>query len=705
MRIKKIFIVFVLLLNVLFLGACVSQNVKSIVSIEKAHSEGLTDIYVITYSDGTTSTFTIKNGEKGDQGEQGIQGEKGDQGEPGKDGKPGNDAKEILDVRYVSSEGIMDTYEIVYKDGSTTTFTIANSALCNHDDKNYDDKCDTCLRPFHENHVDKNDNLKCDICGKDYDDGPCTDHKDDDKNCLCDYCSKSYHLDNDSNGYCDKCNSAMGYYAKWQYNSTGFNGQGMTVKIKVANLAESDPFSADYIGPDQEFKMKHQQLVQQAYNVKIEYVDYTISEAWGPRRITAIIDGYTNGSYQKDDIYVVDIVSSWIPQIVKTGALAELGEVKNGDVISGILAEYSDKYVQNSTINEVASASNKLYGISTSKPTPDHFMYYNIDLVETAQVEDPAEMWLRGEWTVTEFEKWVANIQTALPEGKYALDLGFPEFAIGLVASTGNQFVTISPIQRINFLDDGVISNIEIIQELYANGYYVPGRGTDDYTKEFMEGESIMASGQLWYINDPARWDSKANKLNIGVVPYPAADDDNIVVETTSDASQAVIGANGEPLAYNGEYVSGLNLENAKFKIPYSSNSASVYSILDYANGKNGINATVIANILIDLYAGYGYNDPELGEITKEQEFKNYLETLFDRPVDVEVVMSVYDRTYFEIFEDVSMTVGGGSQFGPNGFWPICAALCKSTDDPYTKLSEIYEPYRQAMIDMGYNPL
>lgn len=49
----------------------------SIVSIEKTSSEGLIDTYTITYSDNSTSTFTVVNGE---QGEQGIQ------GEPGKDG-------------------------------------------------------------------------------------------------------------------------------------------------------------------------------------------------------------------------------------------------------------------------------------------------------------------------------------------------------------------------------------------------------------------------------------------------------------------------------------------------------------------------------------------------------------------------------------------------------------------------------------------
>ena len=51
---------------------------NSIVSITKTNTQGLIDTYTITYSDGTTSTFTVVNGK---DGEQGIQ------GEPGKDGK------------------------------------------------------------------------------------------------------------------------------------------------------------------------------------------------------------------------------------------------------------------------------------------------------------------------------------------------------------------------------------------------------------------------------------------------------------------------------------------------------------------------------------------------------------------------------------------------------------------------------------------
>lgn len=47
------------------------QDGKSIKEIKKTSTSGLVDTYTITLTDGTTSTFTVTNGEKGDKGETG----------------------------------------------------------------------------------------------------------------------------------------------------------------------------------------------------------------------------------------------------------------------------------------------------------------------------------------------------------------------------------------------------------------------------------------------------------------------------------------------------------------------------------------------------------------------------------------------------------------------------------------------------------
>jgi serine protease Do len=61
-----------------------SENVY-VVKIEKTSSDENKDVYTVTYSDGTTTTFEVENGEDG------AKGAKGDAGKDGKDGEDGKD--------------------------------------------------------------------------------------------------------------------------------------------------------------------------------------------------------------------------------------------------------------------------------------------------------------------------------------------------------------------------------------------------------------------------------------------------------------------------------------------------------------------------------------------------------------------------------------------------------------------------------------
>ena len=69
---------------------------KSIQTIEKTGTAGLVDTYTITYSDGTTSTFDVTNGNG------------------------------IASVAKTGTAGLVDTYTITFQDGSTTTFEVHN---------------------------------------------------------------------------------------------------------------------------------------------------------------------------------------------------------------------------------------------------------------------------------------------------------------------------------------------------------------------------------------------------------------------------------------------------------------------------------------------------------------------------------------------------------------------------------------------------
>ena len=89
---------------------------RGIVSIARTGTDGHVDTYTITYSDATTSTFQITNGEDGTNGVDGA---------PGAQGAPG---RGITSVSKTGNSGLVDTYTITYSDASTSTFQITNGA-------------------------------------------------------------------------------------------------------------------------------------------------------------------------------------------------------------------------------------------------------------------------------------------------------------------------------------------------------------------------------------------------------------------------------------------------------------------------------------------------------------------------------------------------------------------------------------------------
>ena len=122
---------------IVFVG-CSQSN--SIVSIEKTGSSGNIDTYTITYSDGSTSYFTVTNGVDGEQGIQGIPGKDGHTpiitiGENGNwfiDGIDSNqtaigkNGNSIVAIEKTGTNDNIDTYTITYSDGSTSYFTVTN---------------------------------------------------------------------------------------------------------------------------------------------------------------------------------------------------------------------------------------------------------------------------------------------------------------------------------------------------------------------------------------------------------------------------------------------------------------------------------------------------------------------------------------------------------------------------------------------------
>lgn len=79
-----------------------------ILSIEKESSSGLTDTYVINFTDGSSTTFLVKNGEKG------------------KDGTPGVGIESVVQTVTSPDSGGTNKITVTKTDGTTSTFVIKN---------------------------------------------------------------------------------------------------------------------------------------------------------------------------------------------------------------------------------------------------------------------------------------------------------------------------------------------------------------------------------------------------------------------------------------------------------------------------------------------------------------------------------------------------------------------------------------------------
>ncbi len=97
-----------------------------------------------------------------------------------------------------------------------------------------------------------------------------------------------------------------------------------------------------------------------------------------------------------------------------------------------------------------------------------------------------------------------------------------------------------------------------------------------------------------------------------------------------------------------GEYISGIDMSNSSFGVPFTSTS-NCYSIINTSNGKNGINNKIIFAILYDLFECQGVN-PSDPYRTEDDIYRSWLLTKkLASSIYVEAIMSVQEKCLFRI--------------------------------------------------------
>ena len=105
---------------------------RGILNIIGPMTNGLTDTYTITYTDGTTSTFTVTNGAAGANGATGSQ---GPQGETGPQGPAGADGQDGFSPVVTTTTAADSTIVTITDANGPHTFVLHNPLCCTTDSK------------------------------------------------------------------------------------------------------------------------------------------------------------------------------------------------------------------------------------------------------------------------------------------------------------------------------------------------------------------------------------------------------------------------------------------------------------------------------------------------------------------------------------------------------------------------------------------
>lgn len=498
------------------------------------------------------------------------------------------------------------------------------------------------------------------------------------------------------------------YQPRWNLNSIGYKGNGEDVVILVNPLEEYDPYNTGYNLDDKAIKQYHLSDVNSAYNVKVKYEQYDASAPWGPDRVTHIKDNQKDGTFSKKNIYVVSITSQWVPTLVRANALAPLYD---NTTKSGLFKEVG--YEQDPVISQSMTDNKKVYGYSTGIARPDYFMYYNVDLAKASKLADPAELWLQGKWTWTTFEQWVKQAQTNLTGGtfKNVIDVGAAPFFIGAANAQG--YPLINSNGNVLFSKTNQVNIFKKMADLYEGGYWNTAHGGNDVTGLFLNGQTVFANGDLWFLKASNRFDPSKVKFKIGIVPYPTRDGELMTPYTEPydyydsqgnlvHVSNPILREDGTPLKDDGgNDIYGLNIDSkAKFRIPYT--GVANYSILNFKQTASGLTSSIVFHILYDLVSGLGEDPDKTVKLTADEAYRASIARKLDRDIDADVIMSVQDgQLVYELMEVVSMTAGGASHYGANGWWAQGPAIIKTPNNVKAALDALVPPYEEAVRDLG----
>ncbi|MEE8601337.1 ABC transporter substrate-binding protein [Euzebya tangerina] len=235
--------------------------------------------------------------------------------------------------------------------------------------------------------------------------------------------------------------------------------------------------------------------------------------------LSAVIAQRVGGGTQDIDVYYADAPRN--PTIVEEGYALDLTDLIGVDALEGVVPEASI---------ETAVIDDRLWTVPMRTST--QLLYYNIDLLEAADIEppsmDPAE---RITWE--ELRDLSEQAQEAGATWGYVDDQvsRYYQFQPLPESQGGGSGLSGPEGTEVDVTNDGWIAATEYWADLYESGLAPRGVEPNDTKPLFFNGEAAFMPGGPWWIPDF----SGTEDLNYGIAAYPYFEGGEEVTPTDSE--------------------------------------------------------------------------------------------------------------------------------------------------------------------------
>ncbi len=140
------------------------------------------------------------------------------------------------------------------------------------------------------------------------------------------------------------------------------------------------------------------------------------------------------------------------------------------------VTEIAKTFEVGSSFIEAGTWKNKVYGISYDKNRETRFIIYDREYIKSLDLEDPLNLFVKGEWNYDRFEIYLRKLREKIPDNMYPIGVDPYEWLI--MASGANGVILLDNDGKDHLLDERVAEAVRFYQKLETDDLAYPMTAT-----------------------------------------------------------------------------------------------------------------------------------------------------------------------------------------------------------------------------------